>query len=270
MKHLQRGAFYGQTNETILLDGITLTDTVYTHSKVDWHYHENAYFTFILEGNVIEGNKKEIYNCSPGSLLFHNWQEPHYNIKPDGFTRGFHLEIEKHWFDTIALSEDNLQGSINIAKPEIKFLMYKVVRAAKIEGAAVDFSTQTLLIEILSKLSAHNNSLLYKNPKWVQIIDEILHDQIGDTISLDYLSKIAGIHPVHLSRDFSKYFHCTLSEYMRKLKVEKALSLLSLQKQSLTEIAYECGFSDQSHFTRCFKEVNGLNPSAHLKLLLMK
>lgn len=53
MEHLQKGTFFGQTNETILLDGITLTDTVYTHSKVDWHYHENAYFTFILEGNVI-------------------------------------------------------------------------------------------------------------------------------------------------------------------------------------------------------------------------
>jgi AraC family transcriptional regulator len=270
MKHLQKGTFYGQTNETIALDGITLTDTVYTHSKVDWHYHENAYFTFILEGHVIEGNKKEIYNCAPGTLLFHNWQEPHYNIKPDGFTRGFHLEIEKHWFDHIALADDHLQGSINISRPEIKFLMYKAFRATKMEGAAADFSIQTLLLEILSKLDTHHQAFAYKNPKWVQLIEEILQDETGHTITLDYLSKTAGIHPVHLSRDFSKYFHCTLSEYLRKLKVEKALSLIALQQQSLTEIAYACGFSDQSHFTRCFKEINGLNPSAHLKLLFKK
>lgn len=270
MKQLQKGTFYGQTNETIALQGLTLTDTVYTHSKVDWHYHEHAYFTFIIEGNVIEGNKKEIYNCKAGDLLFHNWQEPHYNIKPDGFTRGFHVEIEQHWFDTLELTENNLQGSINISNPDIKLLMYKVFRAAKIEGSAVDFSIQTLLMEILSKLEQHNKTLLYKNPKWVQCIDEILHDQIGEKITLEYLSKIAGIHPVHLSRDFSKYFHCTLSEYVRKLKVEKALSLIALKKSSLTEIAHECGFSDQSHFTRCFKDVNGLNPSEHLKLLLAK
>jgi AraC family transcriptional regulator len=58
MQHLQTGQFFEQTNTTIHLDGITLTDTEYTLDKVDWHYHENAYFTFILQGNVIEGNKK--------------------------------------------------------------------------------------------------------------------------------------------------------------------------------------------------------------------
>jgi hypothetical protein len=48
MKQLSTGQFYGQTNETFHLNGITLTDTEYTHSKVDWHYHQNPYFTFIL------------------------------------------------------------------------------------------------------------------------------------------------------------------------------------------------------------------------------
>ena len=60
MKLLQTGQFYGQTNNTFLLNGLALTDTEYTQEKVDWHYHENAYFTFILQGNIIEGNKKEV------------------------------------------------------------------------------------------------------------------------------------------------------------------------------------------------------------------
>ena len=270
MKQSKRGEFYGQTNKTISLEGITLTDTVYTHPKVDWHYHEHAYFTFILQGNVIEGNKKEVYNCTPGSLLFHNWQEPHYNIKPEGFTRGFHLEIEKRWFDNLTLNSDNLQGSATILNPDIKLLMYKIFRATKIDDFHYDLSTQTLLIEILSKLNGDFQSILHKNPKWVSMIDEILHDQLTETITLDYLSKTLGIHPIHLSRDFSKYFHCNLGEYIRKLKVEKALSLIALQSKSLTEIAYECGFSDQSHLTRSFREINGLNPSEHKKLLFKK
>lgn len=270
MNQSKRGEFYGQTNKTISLEGITLTDTVYTHPKVDWHYHEHAYFTFILQGNVIEGNKKEVYNCSPGSLLFHNWQESHYNIKPDGFTRGFHLEIEKKWFDDLTINSNNLQGSTSILNPDIKLLMYKIFRATKIDDIQSDLSTQTLLIEILSKLNGDSQSVLHKNPKWVLMIDEILHDQFTETITLDYLSKILNIHPIHLSRDFSKYFHCNLGEYIRKLKVEKALSLIGLQNKSLTEIAYECGFSDQSHLTRSFKEINGLNPSQHKKLLFKK
>ncbi|WP_029269963.1 AraC family transcriptional regulator [Flavobacterium sp. KJJ] len=270
MKHLKKGEFYGQTNKTICFDGITLTDTVYTHPKVDWHYHEHAYFTFILQGNVIEGNKKEIYNCSPGSLLFHNWQEAHYNIKPEGFTRGFHLEIEKQWFDDFALSIEGLQGSTKILDPSIKLLMYKIFRASKLDNNQSDLCTQTILLELLYKLQNNTDDVLFKNPKWVVIIDEILHEQFAENLTLDYLSKIADIHPVHLSRDFSKYFDCNLGEYIRKLKVEKALSLMALQKQSFTEIAYQCGFSDQSHFNRCFKEMNGINPSEHAKILFQK
>ena len=87
MINLTTGQFYGHTNELLQLEGLTLTDTEYTHDYVDWHYHENAYFTFILDGLVLEGNKKETYHCSTGSLLFHNWQESHYISKPPGFTR---------------------------------------------------------------------------------------------------------------------------------------------------------------------------------------
>lgn len=270
MNYSRKGEFYGETNKTVQLNGITLTDTEYTKPKVDWHYHENAYFTFILQGNIIEGNKKEIYHCNPGSLLFHNWQEPHYNIKPDGFTRGFHLEIDHQWFTDLALNISHLQGSINISHPDIKLLMYKIFRETKIDDTATNLSIQVLLIEALSRLNQTHLIEITAKPSWVTIIDEILHDQFADTITLDYLSQMINVHPVHLSRDFSRYFHCNLGEYIRRIRIEKALALISRQKISFTEIAYQCGFFDQSHFTRCFREINGLNPSAYKKIFLQQ
>ena len=267
MKQSQTGEFYGQTNKTINLEGITLTDTVYTLDKVDWHYHENAYFTFILQGNVIEGNKKEIYNCSAGDLLFHNWQEPHYNIKPEGFTRGFHIEIEKNWFDDLEFNTSDLQGSINISNPDLKFLLYKIFRETKTDDVTTLLSIQTLLLETLGKMLRDNQSEINKRPTWVSEINLILNDQFSDQLSLDYLSKTLDIHPVHLSRDFSKYFNSGLGEYIRKLKVQKSLQLISQKKLDLTTIALDCGFSDQSHFTRCFKEINGITPSQYRKIL---
>src|SRR5689334_4859788 len=99
MNYLRTGQFFGQTDKTIRYDGLTLTNTQYTVEYVDWHYHENPYFTFIVDGGIIEGSKKERHNCSRGTLLFHNWQEPHYNIKPEGYTRGFQLETKIDWFE---------------------------------------------------------------------------------------------------------------------------------------------------------------------------
>ena len=267
MKQSAKGEFYGQTNKTIHLEGITLTDTVYTHDKVDWHYHENAYFTFILQGNVIEGNKKEVYNCSAGDLLFHHWQEPHYNIKPEGFTRGFHIELEQSWFDGLELNTTALQGSNNISNPDLKLLVGKIFRETKLDDGNSALSIQILLLETLGKMMREQQKQSDKKPQWVAQIDALLNEQFSDPLTLDYLSKTLDIHPVHLSRDFSKYFDANLGEYIRKLKVQKSVQLIARRKSDLTAIAYECGFSDQSHFTRCFKAVHGISPSEYRKIL---
>jgi AraC family transcriptional regulator len=267
MKQLHTGQFHGQTNRTIQLNGITLTDTEYTQEKVDWHYHENAYFTLILQGEVMECNKKEEYHCSAGSLLFHNWQEPHYNVKPGGFTRGFHIELEQQWLDGLDFNLRNLSGSINISNPDIKLLVYKIVKETRIEDITTSLSVQNLLLQLLDQMLQGYKFSGKKNPLWVNKIKEILHDQFSDKLTLADLSAELDIHPVHLSRDFPKYFHCSLGTYIRKLKIEKSLSLLSKKNTSLSDITFDCGFSDQSHFTRCFKEVNGIKPLEYRKLI---
>jgi AraC family transcriptional regulator len=207
MKEMQTGQFYGQTTETLHLDGITLTDTEYTKDKVDWHYHKNAYFTFILQGKLIEGNKKETYDCSAGTLLFHNWQEAHFNIKPAGFSRGFHIELNKRWIDRYSLSLSNLQGSIRISDPHIKLLLYKIFKETRINDCTTPVAIQTLLLDALTGMQSVQNSLIREKPRWVLKIYELLHDCSLQNISLKDLSDALGIHPVHLSRDFPRHFH---------------------------------------------------------------
>jgi AraC family transcriptional regulator len=266
MEQLQTGQFYGQTTETMNLDGVTLTDTEYTKDKVDWHYHKNAYFTFILQGKLIEGNKKETYNCSAGTLLFHNWQEPHFNLKPAGFTRGFHIEMEQQWMDNFSFQLNKLQGSIRILDTDLKLLLYKIFKETKINDDATPISLHGLLLQTLAGLQSNQETSFKSKPLWVNKVNEILHDRFSEKLSLNDLSGTLGIHPVHLSRDFSKHFHCSIGEYVRKLKIEKALSLLSNKNNSLLDITFECGFSDQSHFIRSFKEITGINPLAYRKL----
>jgi AraC-like DNA-binding protein len=261
MKQLTQGEFYGQTNKTLRWDGITITDTEYTHDKVDWHYHENAYLTFILQGKVLEGNKKEIHYCTPGSVLFHHSQDAHYNIKPKGFTRGFHIEIAQNWWDTFDTDSDKLNGSINIGDPGVKLLLYKIFRETKIDDSVSAISTEQLLLHTLDRIQRQVASPKEHNPVWVSKIEEIIRDQFSGKLTLNYLSKTLEVHPVHISRAFPKYFNCGLGEYIRKIKVEKSLALLPDRKNALVEIALDCGFSDQSHFIRSFKEVIGTTPA---------
>jgi AraC-like DNA-binding protein len=126
-----------------------------------------------------------------------------------------------------------------------------------------------LLIEVFEKLLKKKPSK--KIPFWAKEIKEIIQDQIDTTITLKQLSKDLDINPAYLSREFSKYFNdLSFGEYIRKLRIEKAIKYLNGSDYSLTKIAYLTGFSDQSHFTRIFKKHTGQNPSTYRKKLPKK
>src|SRR5690606_39173735 len=152
MNKLKTGEFYGTHYQKSAFENLIITDTEYTHSKVDWHYHENPYFTYLLQGKLFESNKKESYYLESGNLLFHNWQDAHYNIKPPEFTRGFHIELNENWFSNFDIQLTDFEGSINLKNPLIKNSINKIFVESKLNDQYSNLSIDTLLIEIFSKL----------------------------------------------------------------------------------------------------------------------
>ena len=129
--------------------------------------------------------------------------------------------------------------------------------------------TEHLLIDVFEKFLKQKSAK--KPPAWVKELKEIMQDQVDTSISLKQLSKDLDINPAYLSREFSKYFdNLSFGEYIRKLRIEKAMEYLNNSSYSLTKIAYLTGFSDQSHFTRIFKKFTGQNPSVYRKKLQKK
>ena len=63
-----------------------------------------------------------------------------------------------------------------------------------------------------------------------------------------------------ISRQFHHYFGCTISDYVRRVRIGRAQSLLSRGDQSVAEVALACGFCDQSHFTTAFGRLVGMSP----------
>ncbi len=107
-----------------------------------------------------------------------------------------------------------------------------------------------------------------KTPAWVKEIKQIIQDQVDTNLNLAEISRTLDINPSYLSREFSKHFNnLSFGAYTRKLRIEKAIELIKTGRYSLTQVAYLTGFSDQSHFTRIFKQHTGKNPSAYKKHL---
>jgi AraC-like DNA-binding protein len=131
---------------------------------------------------------------------------------------------------------------------------------------------ENLLLDVYQRF-IKQKSESKKIPSWAKELKEIIQDQIDTNLSLSLkeISQSLNVHPTYLSREFAKYFDdLSFGDYIRKLRIEKAIQLLEDPKYSLGEIAYLTGFSDQSHFNRIFKKHFGKNPSDYRKSLSKK
>ena len=265
MKILANGTYYGRQNSEMSFNGVLLSQYDYTIDKTDWHYHENPYFMFVLKGNMIDGNKKTKTLCPSGSLMFNNWEEVHYGSKHSNNASGFHLEFQKQWLENNNFQINLLEGSQLIQNPQIHFLFAKLYHEFIISDIYSNVSVELLLLQICNELTEVKDNTAKETPNWIHELKEILHYDDTSELSLQYLSDQLNIHPVHISRSAPKYLFTSLGEYIRKHKIKKAIPLLFDSKNSLTSIAHQTGFSDQSHFNRVFKYYFSMNPSLYRK-----
>jgi AraC family transcriptional regulator len=93
-------------------------------------------------------------------------------------------------------------------------------------------------------------------------IDHIV-GHLSEPLRLRDLSRVAMLSPFHFHRVFQALVGSTPADFVRRLRLEKALRLMSRTRPpSLTTIALACGFSSSSDFSRCFKRRFGVPPSS--------
>lgn len=268
MNSLHAGQFYGQTKQKLELNGLTITDTEYSYVFIDWHYHEHSHFELTMRGDTCAGNRRETFYCSADTLLFHNCKEPHYNVKPAGTTRGFQLEIAPEWSQQFELNSAALPDSAKVLHPGVKLLFYNIYKEAKLADDVSGLSIDASLLNMLTAMRGKARRAEKHQPAWVKAMDELLRENFMQPPSLQTLATELNLHWAHLSREFPRYFHCNFGAYIRQIRIEKSLALLRDKHLSLTDIALQCGFADQSHFIRCFREFLGVTPKAFRKLSL--
>mgnify|MGYP001545089721 FL=1 len=94
-----------------------------------------------------------------------------------------------------------------------------------------------------------------------RVIDYI-EDHIIEDQSLTDLADIAHFSPFHFHRIFRGMVGETLNGFIQRIRVEKAAAKLVLNpRTSVTEIAFDCGFSSSSAFARSFRETYGMSAS---------
>lgn len=259
------GKYNGNGISLLQTKEMALNRVTYQPNFTDWHYHGNPLFSFVLDGNFTERTSKREYIRQSGTLLFQDWQEAHANSSSKAHTI-FYVELKKNWVDRNIGRDKLVAGHMDIQHSLIKVIFHQIYKTAKIGGPQAQLAVEEQLVRAFDLLSPTKRKG-HPTPKWIYLVAEILHDMPGEKLTLDDLSVRLQVHPGHLCRYFRKHFGCTISEYLRMIKLEKALNLIQNSKYSMTEIAFICGFADQSHFIRCFKAITHVSPFQYRQLL---
>lgn len=89
----------------------------------------------------------------------------------------------------------------------------------------------------------------------VHRVMDYIDEHLGETLELEKLSSVANFSPFHFHRIFSTLIGETLYQYILRLKLERAATkLLMYPDSSVTEVAFDLGFSSSATFARAFKE----------------
>ena len=91
-----------------------------------------------------------------------------------------------------------------------------------------------------------------------------IQDHYKETITLDLLCRAGGVGRTACTMLFRKYVNVTPIDYVRRYRIAKSIELLQNTDMTVTQIAYETGFSGSSFFTKTFREMTGITPG-HLR-----
>jgi transcriptional regulator GlxA family with amidase domain len=89
---------------------------------------------------------------------------------------------------------------------------------------------------------------------------EYVRLHLSENIRLEDMAAAAGLSAFHFARMFKRSTGLAPHRYVMTMRLEKAKALLRQCQRSLTEIAAECGFWDQSHMSKVFRRLAGISP----------
>ncbi|MBD2465930.1 helix-turn-helix transcriptional regulator [Oscillatoria sp. FACHB-1407] len=104
-----------------------------------------------------------------------------------------------------------------------------------------------------------NGLPLYTIQRVIDYISQNLHQEI----QVADLAEVAKISHFYFCHVFKQSIGISPYQYLIQQRVERAKQLLQDSEMAIAEIALECGFSNQSHFTRRFQQMTGLTPKVY-------
>jgi AraC family transcriptional regulator len=242
--------------------GFVLTEGRYAPAKmIARHDHELASVTIVLAGGYQEGFGRRSRLCEPGAVIVHPEGEHHQEVHDPVHVKLLTIEIGAGYVQTLRPAIGTFDEAWHRTDYAVAALAYRLCAEVSRSDDMSALLIESAILEILAIL---DNTRLAEtcSASWLPRVRDLLAAEFHRPPTMTQMSELAGVHPVHLARAFRRRFGCSVGAYVRRLQVGKAAIMLEDQTYTLSSVAHETGFSDQSHMTRLLRAETGLTPGA--------
>lgn len=206
-------------------------------------------------------NRTEV--LKPNQFSIFKAYEIHKTVKIDENTNSYYvLYFDTNWlkqfpqieFDKNVIKDEKLaQKLLNISKNILN-------NKNEVEVELIDFFNQLTSLDTIIKNDVNKTNLLSEE------IKEYILKNHDLNLTLDEISKKFNFSKEHIIRIFKKELGLTPHAFITSYKINHAKNIIINSKlKSISDVAQEAGFYDQSHFSKSFKKVFAINPSEVLE-----
>lgn len=237
-------------------DSIRLCTIIDGEKKVKINNNDN--FTY---------NNKEFIVLPPNSTV---------NLEINSPTRALVFEINSSLIDAITKKvcvefENDLSCDINKhilykkVNPELHNSFEKILNTAlsseKNKEFLVDLYAQEMTYNLI-KIKGVHDILNVDSKNFVHISVKMMKENISEGITISEIAYALNMSPANFSAKFKKVMGVSPNEYFTNIKLLEAKRML--KKESVTEVAYDLGYENISHFIGLFKDKFGMTPKKYM------
>jgi AraC family transcriptional regulator len=252
----------GEHLRSVRLEGFVLTEAEYQPAlNLSRHIHDHAVISIVLSGSYTEFFGRRPQGCEPYSVLLKAAGDDHSDSYGSAGARCLIIKVEPKRLESMRTFSRVLDHSVHVRDASLRSLSLRLYKEFKLMDDASALSIEGLILEMLAHSArGHRESGSSRPPYWLRTAEAMIRESSAESLSLLSVAAVVGVHPSHLARAFRKFYGCTVGDYLRRARVERAVEELADENKTLAEIALEAGFYDQSHFTRAFKAHLGTTP----------
>lgn len=243
-----------------------------TESVSGLHQHDYYEFTIVLTGRYYqEINGKKVL-LERGDFVFIPIGSHHQSFYDFGVTRILNVGISKAFFDKHylpLLPAYFVASQVYALKNEFLSYIESVISSLNFRHTEFNEFIEIVTFNVVNRLRHYREDRIEDDiPLWLKDVIDGMHDKsrFGEN-ALANMVQLSGKSQEYLTRATRRYYDKTPMQLIHDIRINFAKKQLEITNYSVTDIAFDAGYSSPSLFIKTFKKITSLTPNSYRKNL---